>query len=208
MTFFIHRLVYVICACFILALCGEDVHARKIYSAVCGRVYLSSGDSIIADGDALRLSVPAKNKKLTIIENAYSESNKVNQSLAPEDVDSVIMWSATAPERSHKLIYAKGFGWCWELERSPYISVCAFSPDGYYCAGNGGMWMRGKGEMLVIKDSKIYRFQKPWKMAYKHLRERLAWLTADDPEYSEGTRTASGRTDQVLRSLVKYNPKH
>ena len=203
----ISRLFSIICVSCTLAMCGHEAHAKKIYSASCGRVYLSSGDSIIADGD-LRESVPMKNKKLNIIENAYSNSNKVKMSIAPEDVDSVILWSATAAERTHKLIYVKGFGWCWELERSPYISVCVFSPKGYYCAGNGGMWVRGKGEMLVIKDNKIYRFQKPGKMADKRLRERLAWLTADDSEYCEYIKTVKGRTDNVLRSLVKYKPKH
>ena len=180
--------------------------AKKIYYAECGRVYLRSGDSIIADGDQ-RVRVPIKFKRLEIIDNAYTNSNYIKTRIEPEEVDSVVIWSASAPEHPHTFRFIKKIGWCFETERTPYISVYCYSPKGYFCTGNGGLWMRGKSKMLVIKDDKIYDFGQPHKRCDKKTIRRLETLVDDDPQYLAHLKKFYGRRDKMLRSLRMYRPR-
>lgn len=198
-------------AAFLIILClnifsHDTSSAKKIYSAECGRVYLQSGDSIVADGD-LRVRVPKKCKRLEIIDNAYTNNNFIKSRIEPEEVDSVVIWSASAPERPHTFRFIKNVGWCFETEITPYISVYCYSPKGYYCSGNGGLWMRGKSKMLVIKDDKIYDFGQPQKRFDKKTIRRLAALVADDPQYLAHLKKLHGRRDKALRSLKMYCPR-
>lgn len=186
---------------------GQSAQAKKIYPAVYGRIYLSSGDSIVA-GDTLHVIMPKKHKKLEIIDNAYTTNNSIQSRIDPETIDSVVIWSSTAPERTHTFRYIRKLGWCFEAEQNPYISVYCYAKKGYYCAGNGGIWMRGKSEMFIIKDGKIYKFGKPNKKVNQKMRSRLELLLADDPALTEYIKTAKGRCDKVLRSLKLYNPKN
>lgn len=182
------------------------VHAKKIYTSSYGRVYMHSGDSIIADGK-LRISVPIKNKKIKVISNAYTKKNEVERQIAPEEVDSVIIWASTSPQRPHTFRYIKNYGWCWQLEKTPYISVLCYAPKGYYCAGNGGIWTYGKSKMLIIKGEEIYTFGKPDKIVDNKIRSKLEAIFADDVRCVEYFRTAHGRLDKVLRGIAMYNPK-
>ena len=104
-------------ACLLITFC-DTANAKKIQTPLYGRVYLQSGDSIIADGD-LRVGIPQKNKNLEIIEKAYTRDCGIQARIKPEEVDSLIMWQPTAPKRPHTFRFIKDYGWCWQLERSP-----------------------------------------------------------------------------------------
>lgn len=186
--------------------CCPPVQAKKIYTSLCGRIYMRSGDSIIADGK-LRLSVPLKNKKLEVISHAYTGNNEIQSRISPEDVDSVVLWTSTAPQRPHIFKYINKFGWCWQLDSSPYLSVYCYAPKGYYCAGNGGLWTYGKNKMFIVKGGEIYVFGQHNKVVDKKMRAKLETIVADDVRCLEYVRTAKGRADKVLRGLVMYNPK-
>ncbi len=189
----------------VTALLSSTATAGKIYTGDCGKVYLKSGEVITADGD-IRIRIPAKNKKLEIINKAYTKYNNILRKIEPETVDSVVVWKITAPDHPHTLLYIKKYGWCYQLEHTPYITVYSFAPKGYYCSGNGGFWMQGKSKMLVFKDGVMYDFGKPDKYVNKKFLRRLESLTSDDPSYIKYLRSAKGRADKVLRSLIKYNP--
>lgn len=193
-------MVVIACLCIVFPFISN---AGKIYTAHYGRVYLNSGDTIVADGN-LRIRVPMKKKPVEIIEDAYTRNNKLTEKIDPQVVDSVVIWTVSAPEYPHAFRFIKEYGWCFEAEHTPYISVCCYSPKGYYCGGNGGLWMRGKSTMLVIKDNQIYNFGQPEKQSDKKMRLRLESLVADDPRYVELLRTIKGRRDKVLRSLRLY----
>lgn len=184
---------------------ADAAYARKIPTALCGKVYLRSGDSIVADGTT-RIAPPVKNKKLEIIEQAYTRQSKVGDKIAPESVDSVVLWVPTAPERPHTLRYVDDYGWCWEVDGNPWLTVYCFTPKGYFFAGNGGVWTRGKGEMLVVKDGKTYNFGKSDKKVDDSMRRRLESLVADDTELTAYIRNARGRCDKIVRSLGQYHP--
>lgn len=196
--------------CFVLAfvmpaICGNLMCAGKTPVGLCGRVYLRSGDTIEAEGDT-RIGPPLKSRKIEIIEHAYTKAGKVDRKIAPEEVDSVVVWPTTAPGRPRTFSFVKDYGWCWELERNPWLTVCCHSPKGYHFAGNGGLWLRGKGYILVIKDGRTYNLGRPDKKISDKARRQAMELVADDTALSAYLSTARGRADKVLRSLGKYHP--
>lgn len=184
---------------------GNEIHARKIHTSMYGRIYLSSGDSIIADGE-LRVGVPTKKKKLELIEKAYTKDSRVKSRLDPAEIDSVVIWVPTAPERTHSFRFVEGYGWCYEAERTPYVSVYCFAPKGYRLAGNGGIWMLGKSKMLVVKGKETFEFGKPSAMLSNKMRKKLKAIVSDDPYYCDFVMAAKGRSDKILRSLKMYKP--
>ncbi len=101
-------------------LCCNVSNAKKIYSALYGRVYLQNGDSIIADGN-LRVAVPVKKKPLNIIENPYSRNNIIQSRIDAEAIDSVVIWTSSAPEWPHTFRFIREYGWCFEAEHTPYV---------------------------------------------------------------------------------------
>ncbi len=201
-----HRLFALLVFALSATALSAPANAKKIFSGVCGRVYLSSGDSIVTN-DVMRITIPMKSDKVGIIENAYTSDNKIEKRIDPEAIDSVVLWPVTSPQRHHTFIFIKKYGWCFRAEHSPSISVYCFSPKGYGISGNGGLWLRGKGKMLVFKDGKEYDFGSPYKNLNKKIRATLENLVADDPQLLEYIKKAKGRRDKVLRSLVMYNPK-
>lgn len=183
-----------------------EVYAKKTPVALCGRVYLNSGDTIMADNE-LRIGPPRKTKKLEIIENAYSRKAHIAKRIAPETIDSIVVWTSSAPERPHTFCFIPNYGWCFVAEKTSDIALYCFSPKGYSFAGNGGLWMRGNSKMLVDKDGKIYQLGKPNKKADDNFRHKLGKLIDDDPKLSEYIKTATGRRDKILRRLRFYNPE-
>lgn len=205
---FISILLRAICAAlaFMLpAICGDSLCAGKTPVGLCGRVYLCSGDTIAAEGDT-RIGAPVKSKKLEIIKHAYTKAEKVERKIAPAEVDSVVLWPTTAAERPRTFRFVKDYGWCWELERNPWLTVYCHSPKGYHFAGNGGLWLRGKGAMLVVKDGRTYNLGRPDKKISTKARRLAMELVADDAALSAYLSTARGRADKVLRNLGKYHP--
>lgn len=204
---FLTILFRAICAAlaFVLpAVCGDVLCAGKTPVGLCGRVYLCSGDTIAADGDT-RIGVPSKSKKLEIIEHAYTKAAKVSRRIATEEVDSVVLWTTTAPERPRTFRFVKDYGWCWRLEWNSWLTVYCHSPKGYYFAGNGGLWLRGKGSILVLKDGRTYNLGRYDKKLSAKARRQAMELVADDAALSAYLNSAHGRADKVLRSLGKYN---
>lgn len=190
--------------CFSVALLTGTsmLHAKKP-EALCGCVYLSSGDSIVADGDT-RIGAPEKKKKLEIIDRAYTRQSNVGNRIVATDVDSLTLWVPTAPDRPHRFRFVRDYGWCWLLEHTPYLTVYCFSSGGYHFAGNGGLWLRGKGTLLVVKDGVIYNFGRPDKKADEKFRRQMDSLVADDAELTDYIRKAKGRRDKILRRLSMY----
>lgn len=180
--------------------------AKKPPVGVCGRIYLSSGDSIIAEGET-RIGVPVKTKKLEIIDRAYTKNSKVGRKISPDSVDRVVLWVPSAPERKHTFRFVKDYGWCWQLENGPYVMVYCFASHGYHFAGNGGLWTRGKGTLVVVKDDKKYNFGRPDKKMNNKLRREIEQIIADDPELCASIRRAQGRRDKIVRSLCTYQPE-
>lgn len=201
------RLFFILLVGFLFASFCPSTQAKKILTGVYGRVYLNSGDSIIADGD-LRIKIPKKNEKLEIIRNAYSQNSEIESVIEPASIDSVVIWATTAPERPHTLQYVPDYGWSFVADHSPYVTIYCYATKGYKCAGNGGFWMSGKSKMLVLKDGKILDFGQPDKRMDNKLLTRLEALTADDPEYLAYLRNAKGRCDKILRSLIQYKPSN
>lgn len=200
------RLIGVSLAVALSMACDNGLQAKKTPTALCGRVYLYSGDHLGTEGDEVRIGAPVKNKKLEIIDNAYTKKSKINTRLEPASVDSVVMWAPTAPNRPHTFRHIKGYGWCWQLESNPHLAVYCFSPKGYFFAGNGGLWTRGKGTLLVVKDGKTYNFGRPDKKVNDNIRRRLAALVSDDANLSSYFNEATGRRDKIVRNLSRYNP--
>ena len=179
---------------------GGLLHAMKIYNSNCGMVYLCSGDSIVADGD-LNVVIPKKKEKLKIIEHPYSAENKILQQQEPSTIDSLVVWSRTAPGRRHTFVYINNTGWCHLAEQGSESSVLCYGSKGYSCSGNGGLWFRGKGEMLLLKDGVVHRFGKPDKKVNAKMRRRLEVLFSDNTAVQEYIRSARGRCDKVLRAI-------
>lgn len=184
---------------------SDCLSAKKIPIALCGRVYLASGDSIVSDKE-LHIGVPTGKKKLDIIDKAYTKKSNISRKLTPEEVDSAVLWVPTAPYRPHTFRFIDGYGWCFQLEYNPYIAVYCFASKGYHFAGNGGIWMRGKAVLLVVKDDMTYNFGKPHKKVNTPFTHQLEGLVADDPKLLNYIKSAKGRRDKVLRSLGQYNP--
>lgn len=191
--------------CVVLAL-SATCEAKKIYTANPGCVFLSTGDSIVADGNMKISDALKKKKKLELIENPYTKQNRVRRRISPTDIDSVRIWSPSAPEHTHKLVYIPRYGWCWEAEHGPHICVYGYSPKGYHLSGNGGLWLRNKGKIFIIKDGRIYDFGAPDGKINSKMRKELEALVADDPYCLQYVREAKGRRDKILRSLVLYSP--
>lgn len=149
---------------------------------------------------------PRKEKKLEIIDRAYTRQSNVGNRIVATDVDSLTLWVATAPDRPHRFRFVRDYGWCWLLEHTPYLTVYCFSSGGYHFAGNGGLWLRGKGTLLVVKDGVIYNFGRPDKKADEKFRRQMDSLVADDAELTDYIRKAKGRRDKILRRLSMYKP--
>ena len=201
-----YRFIGILIFAAMILTCNVTTHAKKIHTAQYGRIYLTSGDSIIADGD-LRIGIPTRKKKLEIIENAYTRESRIKNRIDPESVDSVVIWQPTAPANQHTFRFIKEYGWCFQAEKTPFVYVYCYAPKGYYFAGNGGIWMYGKSNAFIVKDRKIYNFGQPHKTINDKIRAKLKEIVSDDPEYANYIMTAKGRRDKILRSLVNYNPR-
>lgn len=193
-------------AMMLLSFCFSDECHSKLRSGVCGRVYLTSGDTIVAC-DSMRIVVPKKNKKVEIIDKAYTKKNEISKRVAPEETDSLVLWTSTAPGYPHTFRFIPDQGWSFQAEHTPHIAVYCCAPKGYRLSGNGGLWMIGKSRMFVVKDGKIYIFGRPDSKADKKFRRQLAELVADDADLADYIKSATGRRDKILRSLRMYNPK-
>lgn len=113
--------------------------AEKLLALMCGKIYFTDGEvKEVCDSD--RISVPQHRKDLLVIENAYTSRQKIAQRIAPESVDSVVLWNTTSPAHPHTIVYISGYGWCWQVDKTPSIALYAFCTKGYYIGGNGGMW--------------------------------------------------------------------
>lgn len=161
------------------------ISATKVSQQVCGRVYLKGGE-VIETTDSSRIGTPAKKHgKLVIVENAFTHRAKESRLIEGTEVDSVQIWQRTRTDRVRTLVYEPDYGWCWQVENANGIRVCGFSPKGYFLAGNGGMSARGELIMLVVKDGRIYEFDKPGKMANDEFRRQVAAFVADNPALAQ-----------------------
>lgn len=172
---------------------------------VCGRVYLGDGRIITADGDD-RVTLPSKRRDIKVVEAAYSNKARVSATFKGDEVDSLHLWVRTKPERVRTERYLDGYGWCWQLDATPYVAVYAFSPKGYSLAGNGGMASIGKPKILVDMGGKITEFTNTHKMADNKLRRKLALMAADDPALAEAILASRHRRDKTIRMLSLYKP--
>ncbi|MBD5233242.1 MAG: hypothetical protein HDS65_03585 [Bacteroidales bacterium] len=199
-NYFIRRILPAI----LLLFCAPALCAKgKLYTSQYGRAYLQSGETVIAEGEN-RIVIPKKKEKLLINEKAYTHESKIGRKIDPLEIDSVVVWSPSAPERPHTLRFIPDYGWCWQLESGPRISIYAYSPKGYYFGGNGGGWVRGKGRLILVKDGVAYDCGRHDKNINNALRRKLAPLVADDPKLSEYILNVKGRRDKKLRVLSTY----
>lgn len=172
-----------------------------------GDIYLSAGE-IIHARDNVRIVIPVGKKPLRVVENAYSASQKDIQRILPEEVDSIVVWISTAPERPHLLRFLAGIGWCWRLENGRLISVYSFSKKGYGLGGNGGMWARRKSQIIIDKKGEIYKFDKPGAYANSKFIRRAASIAEGDTGLVEMIQRAHTTRDKILRTLSLYNPNN
>lgn len=170
-----------------------------------GNVYLSSG-KVLEARDSIRISLPVKKKKLKIFENAYTAHQKKMEEIVPLTVDSLVVWSSTAVDRHHTLSYISKYGWAWQLEKGRHIRVYCFSPKGYNVSGNGGMWYRVKGVIIVEKNGELFVFKNPAKRANEKFIKQVTSLVADDPVLVEMLNDAYGDRGKILRMLSLYSP--
>lgn len=172
---------------------------------VCGRVYLSDGRIITADGND-RVTLPSKKRDIKVVEDAYTHNARVTGTFKGSEIDSLHLWARTKPERVRTERYLDGYGWCWQLDTTPYVTIYAFSPKGYSLAGNGGMASVGKPKILVVIGGKITEFTNTHKMADDKLRHSLALMVADDPALADAILASRHRRDKTIRMLSLYNP--
>lgn len=170
-----------------------------------GNVYLSSGE-VLEARDSIRISLPVKKKKLRIFENAYTARQKKKEDIIPATVDSIVVWSSTSVERHHTLCYIAKYGWAWQLDKGSHINVYCFSPKGYSVAGNGGMWYKVKGIIIVEKGDKLLVFKNPGKRANGKFIKHVISLVADDPVLVARLNKTYGARDKILRMLSLYSP--
>lgn len=185
----------------------QQTPAAKVMQQVCGRIHLKSG-KVIEVADSNRIGTPAKkHSRLVIIENAFSKAAKDGETFEGAEVDSVNIWQRTRTDRVRTLLYEPDYGWCWKLEGAGGLTLCVFSGDGYFLAGNGGMSARGKSIYLVKKDGKIYEFDKVDKMADDAFRRQIAAFVADDEALRSKILESRLTRIKTLRMLGLYNPK-
>ena len=181
--------------------------AAKVRQQVCGRIHLKSG-KVIEVADSKRIGTPAKkHSRLVIIENAFMKAAKDGDTFEGAEVDSVNIWQRTRTDRVRTLLYEPDYGWCWKLEGAGALTLCVFSDDGYFLAGNGGMSARGKSIYLVKKDGKIYEFDKGDKMADDAFRRQIAAFVADDQVLSRMILESRLTRIKTLRMLGSYVPQ-
>lgn len=188
----------------ILATSLPHAAATKVTQQVCGRLFLKDG-SIVETTDSTRLGTPhKKHGKVVVVENAFTHNSREARVIDGADTDSVQIWQRTRTDRIRTLIYLPERGWAWKLESAGDIAVYAYSPDGYYLAGNGGMSTRGKLTMLVVKDGHTYEFEKTGRMANDNLRREVAAFVADDPALATQIMESRKTVDATLRMLGLY----
>ncbi|MCI9606948.1 MAG: hypothetical protein HFJ94_02085 [Muribaculaceae bacterium] len=193
------------CSLLLTALVPLTLSAEKVLALMPGIIYFKDG-SVEELVDSSRIAIPQKQKDLLILDHAYTHRQNIGRRISPEDVDSVVIWSVTSPERRHTLCYFKESGWCWLLDKANGLMVCAFSPKGYHISGNGGMWCRGKCDGIVYKEGTPHRFSKLTKQSNESFRRKVAALVADDPELARQIMSGRMRRDKTLRMLAGYNP--
>ncbi|MDE6123157.1 MAG: hypothetical protein K2F76_07930 [Duncaniella dubosii] len=185
--------------------CNESC-AKTHEALLCGRVYLKSGDSILAH-DSLRIGKIVKKHKIEIISHAYTKNSKILARIPPEDIDSVVAWVSTAPRHTHVFRFIPTMGWSFVMESSPHVSVLCFASKGYLFAGNGGLWMRGKSELLVVKGTELYKLGSPASKTNGRFRRQLCRIVSDDILLVNYIENAEGRRDKIIRHLKLYNPQ-
>ncbi|MDE5942141.1 MAG: hypothetical protein K2H14_08530 [Muribaculaceae bacterium] len=189
-----------------LATAAPDASATKVVQRVCGRVYLKTG-RVIEVSDSNRIGTPhKKNGRLVVIENALTHRAKEIEVFSGAEVDSVQMWQRTRADRVRTIVYHPDYGWCWKIESAGDITVYAFSSDGYFLAGNGGMNARGKLSLLVDKGGTVYEFDKTDKMADDAFRRQVAAFVADDPQLARKIAESRKSRSVTIRMLGGYNP--
>lgn len=170
-----------------------------------GIIYFSA-DSAISATDTLGVEMPHKHKPVRLISGPYTGHQKIKEKIAPQLIDSLVLWSRTAPSLPHTLEYINKYGWCWLLDHGNHISVYSYSPKGYHIGGNGGMWNIKKSTIIVKKGDTFYLFPNPAKLANDKFRRQLANLVADDPVLVKMIMQSSYRRDKTLRMLSLYSP--
>lgn len=181
-------------------------NAEKVLQMVPAKVFLSSGDTLCTVG-ALHIGIPRGDKPLQVMEGAYTRSQRIAEHIDPPTVDSISLWARTAPERKHTLRFVNGYGWCWQLDKGKAITVLAFCKKGYRIGGNGGMGVRDKHSMLIMKNGAVIaKFDKTDKNSDDKFRKKLITMVADDPVLTDMIATSRGRRDKLLRLLSLYTP--
>ena len=196
------RIIQHILSAVILTIAFQATAQRNLMEGI---VYLSTG-SVISTADSLGIEIPVKQKPLRIVTNPYTARQKVRDKIQPQQIDSIVLWNPTAPERPHTFEYIPPYGWCWLLEHGNHISVYAFSPKGYTISGNGGIWARKKLDIIVRKGDTTYLFSKPEKFADNKFRQQVAEIVSDDAGLVRMIMQSSSRRDKILRMLNLYSP--
>jgi len=181
------------------------VSAEKVLALMPGIIYLSNGEVSEVCGSK-RVAIPFKHRDLLVLDQAYTHNQKIGRRINPADVDSVVMWNVSSPDYRHTIRYLKDLGWCWQREKAPGLTLYAFCPKGYFIAGNGGMWCRGKNVAIVDKDGTLHRFPKTDKKSNDSFRRQVAALVEDDPELAQKILSSRLRRDKTLRMLALYEP--
>ncbi len=171
-------------------------NAEKVLQMVPAKVFLSSDDTLCTAG-ALHIGIPRGDKPLQVMEGAYTRSQRIAEHIDPATVDSISLWARTAPERKHTL----------QLDKGKAITVLAFCKKGYRIGGNGGMGVRDKHSMLIMKNGTVIaKFDKTDKNSDDKFRKKLITMVADDAVLTDMIATSRGRRDKLLRLLSLYTP--
>lgn len=122
----------------ILSLSFVGGFATAIKAQSCeGRVYLKSGERVVYAGDD-RLEMPRKKRNVEVYRNFFSRQCQRSE-IAYDDVDSVEVWNAAAPDNVRTLVPITDVGWCWTYVNHPRIQVYIYSSQGYSMNAMGGM---------------------------------------------------------------------
>lgn len=182
--------------------CSARIKGPFVYS----RIYTGS-EEIIAT-DSVRIKIPKKHEDIVLVNDAYTKRAQKGRLIAADGIDSVVVWMPTAPDIRHTIVYFKPYGWCWLLEKNPWITVLAVCKNGYRMWGNGGMAPKGKYKLVVVKNGITTEFKNTARMADDKFRKKVAAIVADDPVLTGTILRSHMRRDKTLRTLRLYNPAY
>lgn len=196
-------------------LCVTATFTASADSLVKGRIYLKDG-SVVECGEKDRIRLPKRHGDIKLFRNAFYRDK--NREIYPqEEVDSLVCWHKSEPERVRKFITSEKEGLLWVYFETPYICVCIYSSKGYGISANGGIeiwqriryfsqsrtayYMRKSGDSEFHVAGSVNRNNK------RVFLKRIAEYISDDAALAERILNSESDRNRTILMLSDYMPK-